>query len=316
MTRPRPIVRAFLAVGVLAAAWPGAPPASAKTSAASNRTASATTSGAQRTATTRPLARRLAGTPIAGWEHVTRDDLAALGQARVARSVGKSVFVLRDPGGQTQSLRFDATQTIVGDRAFLTLGEQAGYLRVLVPIRPNGTIGWIRATDVKVEPNSLRVVVELSTNTIRVFRNDQVILRELVATGTGNNPTPKGLFFIVDRVPQTNPAGGLGPIVLKLSGFSESLASFAGGQGAIGLHGTSAPGLLGGRVSHGCVRMANSTIARLAALVPLGTSVEVVDRLADRVPDAPLRKAVVERPTVETTAPDAVAPDTTIAAAA
>ena len=289
---------------------------------AANATTAKTSSTAKRAATTpppattRPLGRRLAGTPIAGWERVTRDDLAALGQARVARSVGKSVFVLRDPGGETQSLRFDATQTIVGDRAFLTLGERAGYLRVLVPIRPNGTIGWIRATEVKVEPSAFRVVVELSTNTIRVFRNGQVILRELVATGTGNNPTPKGLFFIVDRVPQRNPAGGLGPIVLKLSGFSETLSSFAGGQGAIGLHGTSAPGLLGGRVSHGCVRMANSTVERLATLVPLGTSVEIVDRLADRVPDAPLRKAVViERSTVDTTVPGAVTPDTTVAAA-
>ncbi len=267
-----------------------------------------------KTTTTRPIARRSAGTPIVGWDHVNRDDLASLGQARVARSNGKPVFVLRDPKGESPMLRFDPDQTIVGDRAFLVLGEQAGYLRILLPIRPNGTVGWVKASEVRSEPSALRVVVELSTNTLSLYRDERVILRDQVATGTGNNPTPKGLFFIVDRLPQANAGAGLGPIVLKLSGFSETLASFAGGQGAIGLHGTNAPGLIGSRVSHGCVRMANATITKLASLLPIGTPVQVVDRLTDITPTTSVRRLTLEPRVTDSSVPDAPTPETTLAA--
>jgi lipoprotein-anchoring transpeptidase ErfK/SrfK len=53
------------------------------------------------------------------------------------------------------------------------------------------------------------------------------------------------------------------------------LFSFGGGPGQIGLHGTNAPRLLGRDVSHGCVRMRNQAITRLARMLPLGTPVRI-----------------------------------------
>jgi lipoprotein-anchoring transpeptidase ErfK/SrfK len=47
------------------------------------------------------------------------------------------------------------------------------------------------------------------------------------------------------------------------------------GGGVVDIHGTSLPWLLGRAVSHGCVRVSNATALRLAALVPLGTPVEI-----------------------------------------
>ncbi|WP_338052762.1 L,D-transpeptidase [Protofrankia coriariae] len=44
----------------------------------------------------------------------------------------------------------------------------------------------------------------------------------------------------------------------------------------IGIHGTNQPNLLGQDVSHGCIRVSNETITRLARLLPLGTPVEIV----------------------------------------
>ena len=51
--------------------------------------------------------------------------------------------------------------------------------------------------------------------------------------------------------------------------------SFAGGDGQVGIHGTNRPSVLGRDVSHGCIRVRNAVITRLARLVPLGTPVEV-----------------------------------------
>ncbi len=43
------------------------------------------------------------------------------------------------------------------------------------------------------------------------------------------------------------------------------------GGGFIGIHGTNAPELLPGRVSHGCIRINNHAVRRLARLLPIGT---------------------------------------------
>jgi lipoprotein-anchoring transpeptidase ErfK/SrfK len=47
------------------------------------------------------------------------------------------------------------------------------------------------------------------------------------------------------------------------------------GGGFIGIHGTNAPGLIPGRVSHGCIRMRNEDITRLNSLMSVGTPVSV-----------------------------------------
>ena len=63
-----------------------------------------------------------------------------------------------------------------------------------------------------------------------------------------------------------------------LSGFSNVLTSFNGGQGVIGIHGTNAPEALGSDVSSGCIRMHNDAITRLVQEIglPLGTPVEII----------------------------------------
>jgi lipoprotein-anchoring transpeptidase ErfK/SrfK len=54
------------------------------------------------------------------------------------------------------------------------------------------------------------------------------------------------------------------------------LRSFAGGDAVIGIHGTNNPGVLGHDVSHGCIRMSNASITRLARLLPLGVPVQIL----------------------------------------
>ena len=45
--------------------------------------------------------------------------------------------------------------------------------------------------------------------------------------------------------------------------------------GYIGIHGTNVPELIPGRISHGCIRMRNADVLRLAQLMPLGTPVTI-----------------------------------------
>jgi lipoprotein-anchoring transpeptidase ErfK/SrfK len=53
------------------------------------------------------------------------------------------------------------------------------------------------------------------------------------------------------------------------------LKRFAGGDGQVGIHGTNQPWLIGQSVSHGCIRVNNASIRRLARVLPLGTPVVI-----------------------------------------
>ncbi len=104
---------------------------------------------------------------------------------------------------------------------------------------------------------------------------DAVVLETPVAVGAPDAPTPTGTFAVIDRLQSPDPASPYGPFALGLSAHSDTFSEFAGGDGQIGIHGTDDPSSIGQAVSHGCVRVPNDVVARLAELLPLGTPVIV-----------------------------------------
>jgi lipoprotein-anchoring transpeptidase ErfK/SrfK len=121
--------------------------------------------------------------------------------------------------------------------------------------------------------NGYRIVVRLRSHKLRLWRGTKVVATYPLAVGTPSTPTPRGLFYIVELLRPDNPAGSYGPFAFGLSAHSNRLKTFAGGDGRVGLHGTDQPGLIGSSVSHGCIRLRNAAIRRLARILPLGTPV-------------------------------------------
>ena len=78
---------------------------------------------------------------------------------------------------------------------------------------------------------------------------------------------------MTDKLDTQAPSGPYGRYAIGLSGRSEVLTEFAGGDGQIGIHGTNDPSSIGKRVSSGCIRLRNEDIEKLAALLPLGVPV-------------------------------------------
>jgi lipoprotein-anchoring transpeptidase ErfK/SrfK len=103
------------------------------------------------------------------------------------------------------------------------------------------------------------------------------VLRAPVGVGTTDTPTPGGRYYLKELLQPPTPDGPYGPYAYGLSGFSNVLTSFAGGEGVIGIHGTDAPDLVGTDVSNGCLRLANDVVVRLVEEVglPLGTPVVI-----------------------------------------
>ena len=185
------------------------------------------------------------------------------------------IAVMRAPGGPA-AWHLSARTELGAVRTFLVTAQRSdGWLQVQVPVRPNGTRGWVKATSVTTSVTPMRIVVDRHAKTLTLLRAGAPVAHYSVAVGTSSTPTPAGLFFISDRLPTLDAPGPFGPYALGLSGYSNVLTSFDGGDGVIGIHGTNADWSVGHAASHGCVRMHNSEITALYKQVALGTPVLV-----------------------------------------
>lgn len=168
-----------------------------------------------------------------------------------------------------------------GPLVFRGIGEPVdGWLEVLLPVRPNGTTGWIDLDDVRLSRNPYEIEVDLASFELTVRRDGEVAISAPVAIGQGGTPTPVGDFYLIELLQPPQANGPYGSYAYGLSGYSDVLDNFNGGQGVIGIHGTNQPELLGGPASHGCIRIHNDTIELMAEFLPLGTPVSILG--ADR----------------------------------
>ncbi len=158
---------------------------------------------------------------------------------------------------------------------FEVRSQQGGWVEVSLPVRPNGTTAWIAAGTVALSRNRFRIDVDVSDHHLVVHDADQVVVDTPVGIGTGATPTPIGSFYLIELLAPADPQGLYGPYAFGLSGYSETLASFNGGEGVIGIHGTNDPTSIGRDSSHGCIRVPNDTITYMASILPLGTPVMI-----------------------------------------
>ena len=144
------------------------------------------------------------------------------------------------------------------------------WYRVSIPMRPNGTYGWIPANTVSLKPTHSQIVINLNRRTIDLYRFGKHKWHGPVAIGAPGKETPVGHYYVATRfVPYHDTF--LGVFAEETSAYSK-LTEWPGG-GVVGIHGTSLPQLLGQAVSHGCVRVSNTTARRLRTLAPLGTPI-------------------------------------------
>ena len=147
-------------------------------------------------------------------------------------------------------------------------------MRVRVPQRPNGVTGWVRAG--ALGPFNVvrkRLVVDTSALRVTLYDRGRRRFSARVGIGAPGTPTPRGSFWIREKF-HVSGTPLYGPRAMGTSAYSSVLTDWPGG-GVVGLHGTSEPGLIPGRPSHGCVRLRNEDIERLYALTPVGTPLRI-----------------------------------------
>jgi hypothetical protein len=148
------------------------------------------------------------------------------------------------------------------------------WIHVRLPILPNNTTGWVprrSLSDWKIVRT--RLVADRRSLTATLYRVGKPVFSAQIAVGQPQWPTPVGEFYVRNQLYGFNDPF-YGPIAWGTNARSPVLTDWPGG-GFIGIHGTDEPEKIPGRVSHGCIRMKNRDILRLARLMPVGTPLTV-----------------------------------------
>lgn len=157
--------------------------------------------------------------------------------------------------------------------------EATGVLwhEVYLPVRPNGSIGWVADADVVLTNTDMSATIDLTTHQLALSDQGAVIATYPVAAGATATPTPTGTFYVKELVEPPQANGTYGPLAYGLSAHSDVLIDTeAFADGVIGIHGTNQPDLIGTDVSHGCVRVRNDDVLDLERRqVPLGMPVTI-----------------------------------------
>jgi lipoprotein-anchoring transpeptidase ErfK/SrfK len=202
-----------------------------------------------------------------------------LGSEKVAYAgiAAHGVVAYRTPGGAPVA-RFGAQnangyQTVLGiTGALVTKSCAARWYHVQLPVKPNGSTGWVRARTLAVATVATRISIDVSARRLTLYDHGGVVLTAPVAVGSPATPTPLGRYYVNQRLVPEDPRGPFGPGAMGISAFSNVLTGWTQG-GPVAIHGTNEPWSIGHAVSNGCIRLPNAILNRIWPLAVAGTPV-------------------------------------------
>lgn len=196
----------------------------------------------------------------------------------VANALNPTIDVSLTPGGPAE-WTFNNPIRSGGPLVFLLeTFDSTDFHHVLLPVRPNGTFGWVDAADVALTRHNYRLKIELDAYRLTLFDHEKEAFATEIGVARNNTPTPQGIYYTTELLKPTELNSAYGTYAYGLSGYSDVFTEFAGGPGQLGLHGTNDPATIGTNVSHGCIRLRNDDITKLVEVIglPVGVPVEVV----------------------------------------
>lgn len=134
--------------------------------------------------------------------------------------------------------------------------------------------GWIRIDGLERRATRVRVEIDLSDHRVTAMRRGRVLFRAPGATGSPASPTPAGEYFVTDRVPFRT-GSSYGSFAFGISGIQPNLPPGWTGGNQLAIHGTNEPWTIGRSASAGCIRVSETTLAKLLPLLSYGTPVVI-----------------------------------------
>ena len=141
------------------------------------------------------------GSPVSGPSRADGSTATRLIASTVARKRlsslggGRRIGVQTSWSGQPQKL-------LVLDSATRSGRE---WLKVLLPVRPNGSAGWIRRDRLALSRTRYWIDIDLSARKVSVFHRGKRVRRLRAVVGAPGTPTPVGLAAVYERNRQPRP---------------------------------------------------------------------------------------------------------------
>ena len=120
-------------------------------------------------------------------------------------------------------------------------GDQ--WLHIRIPMRPNARTGWVPADMLsQLYIVRTRLVIDRTAKRAKLYKNGRKIWEAPVGVGKRGTPTPRGQFWIRERLKGNG--GAYGPWAFGTSAYS-AISDWPKG-GVVGIHGTNQPQLIPG----------------------------------------------------------------------
>lgn len=192
--------------------------------------------------------------------------------------VPRGIVVRSTPGGaRSGALRSQSLYLRTPMRAWIQdVTADGRWGKITVPwSKPVNRTGWILLEGLATTSREILVVSDLSDRRVRVYRGCREILSLPSAIGAAASPSPTGRFWVTDRVavPPTQPY--FGSFAFGLSTIQPNPPSWWRGGNQMAIHGTNSPRSIGTAASAGCLRVSETSLARLKPLLEVGTPVVI-----------------------------------------
>jgi len=176
------------------------------------------------------------------------------------------------PGGRRVARIGPRTQ-FGSPRVVSVVGRREGWLRVIVPERPNAQPAWMPAIAAREGATDVSLHIDRSARTLEVRERRRVRQRIRIGVGVPDHPTPTGRFAVTDKLEMGGPGTTYGCCAIALSAHQPDLPATWQGLDRIAVHGTQTPATIGEAASLGCMHASERDLRRLMRTVPLGAPV-------------------------------------------
>lgn len=200
--------------------------------------------------------------------------------AHSLRHVGSGVVdVFDSPDGQMIQAQYEyldgsvvhyplVSPTYFGNALTLAVTQGAPndeWAEVLLPVRPQGTTGWVETDQFEWRFHDKTVHVFLEDTTLLVANALGPIWEAPVVIGRPATPVPTGKTYVDEVLTDAGPIRG--PYLFSLAMFSEATNSIAGGLPKISIHGSRNPHYLGTAQNGGATQLSFADAELMHALL-------------------------------------------------
>jgi len=191
----------------------------------------------------------------------------------VAAPAGRGLVLRAVPGGPVVARL--GRRTAFGTPVALGVVERRGrWLGVTTDALPNGTLGWLDASNAHVRAVAVSLRVRLAQRRLDVVVGPRVVRSFAIGVGAAASPTPTGRFAVAEKLDGTRYGPVWGCCILGLSAHQQHPPSSwsAGRDYLVAIHGGAG---IGTAVSAGCLHLDDASLRYLMRTVPVGTPVFV-----------------------------------------